>query len=254
VWLGKPHSKQGQAEGELPARRKATLRVGRIEGWSPLAQVSTEPRLQGDSPSPHPRSRHDYDRRVEIPDAIEPVIHCERLDLHHLAANELIALHADVEDSSIYESHVYRNPHRVLVDGPSPVHWRVPQVIDNPSSNKWFIRWMVLRATNEIIGSLSFHAPPDDAGMLEIGLGVHEKFQRQGFAREALTAMWLWACSQPGVRTLRYTVDPHNEPSVQLVRSFHFTHVGQQIDEIDGPEDIFEKRVEDFRRLHAPQT
>lgn len=191
---------------------------------------------------------------MELPHTTEPVIHCERLELHHLAANELIALHADAEDTSIYESHNYRNPHRVLVDGPSPVHWRVPQVIDNPSSNKWFIRWMVLRETREIVGSLSFHGPPDESGMLEIGLGVHERFQRKGFAREALTAMWLWACGQHGVKTFRYTVDPHNEPSVELVRGFNFSHVGQQIDDIDGPEDIYEMSVEDFRRLHAMQA
>ncbi len=195
----------------------------------------------------------DYDRDVELPHATEPVIHCERLELHHLAADDLITLHNNVEDESVYRSHEYRNPHRVLVDGPSPLGWRAPQVLANPLCNKWFIRWMVLRESQEIIGSLSFHAPPDENGMLEVGLGVHEKFQRRGFAREALTAMWLWACEQHGVKTFRYTVDPNNEPSVELVRSFKFSHVGQQIDDIDGPEDIYEMSAEEFRRRHTSQ-
>ena len=184
---------------------------------------------------------------MDVPHSSEPVIRCERLDLHHLAADELIALHANPEDTSIYDSHEFRNPHRVLIDGPSPVRWRVPQVLRNPETNKWFIRWMVLRDTREIVGSVSFHAPPDEHGMLEIGLGVHEMFRRRGYAREALIGMWNWACTHHEVRTLRYTVDPNNEPSVALVRSFGFSHVGQQIDEEDGPEDIYEMSATDFR-------
>lgn len=183
---------------------------------------------------------------MELPHETQPVIHCERLDLHHLAADDLFTLSSDPENKSIYLDNGYRNPHRVLMDGPSPVRWRLPQVLADASVNKWFIRWMVERDSKVIVGSLSFHGPPDERGMLEIGLGVHEKFQRQGYAREALIGMWMWASEQPGVKVFRYTVDPNNEPSVGLVRGLGFTHVGQQIDEEDGPEDIYEMSVDDF--------
>ena len=39
---------------------------------------------------------------------------------------------------------------------------------------------------------------------------------------------------------LRYTVSPTNVASVKLIESFGFNLVGQQLDEIDGPEDIYE--------------
>jgi RimJ/RimL family protein N-acetyltransferase len=84
--------------------------------------------------------------------------------------------------------------------------------------------------------------------MVEIGLGVHDSFQRQGFGREALLGMWLWVVNQPGVKKLRYTVDPNNTASVALVQQFGFTNVGQQIDEEDGPEDIYEMSANEFRR------
>ncbi len=106
----------------------------------------------------------------------------------------------------------------------------------------------MLRESNEIIGSISFHAPPDSEGMLEIGLGVHEKFRNRGFATEALLGMWKWASLQSGVRTFRYTVDPHNLPSVRVIKRFEFKRVGQQIDEIDGPEDIYELSTAEFMR------
>jgi len=61
-----------------------------------------------------------------------------------------------------------------------------------------------------------------------------------------LVAMWSWASSQPGVSTLRYTVSPTNVGSVKLIESFGFNLVGQQLDEIDGPEDIYEMSTAQF--------
>jgi RimJ/RimL family protein N-acetyltransferase len=181
----------------------------------------------------------------------EPVIGCARLDLHHISACDLVTLYEDPENVSIYTKGDFTNPYRVLIDGHSPLRWRVPQVKANPEVNKWFVRWMVLRETSEIVGSLSFHGAPDENGMLEIGLGVHEKFWRQGFGYEALMGMWLWAASQSSVLKFRYTVDPNNQASVGLVRKFGFAHVGLQIDDEDGPEDIYEMSVKDFLNQHA---
>jgi L-amino acid N-acyltransferase YncA len=45
------------------------------------------------------------------------------------------------------------------------------------------------------------------------------------------------------VRTCVASVSPHNAPSLSLVRSFGFRHVGDQIDEIDGLELVFERRL-----------
>jgi RimJ/RimL family protein N-acetyltransferase len=192
-----------------------------------------------------------YSSNVELSHVFEPVIVCERLDLHHISASDVVTLYEDPENFSIYNKGDFTNPYRVLIDGHSPLRWRVPQVKANPEVNKWFVRWMVLRETSEIVGSLSFHGAPDENGMLEIGLGVHEKFWRQGFGYEALMGMWLWAASQSSVLKFRYTVDPNNQASVGLVRKFGFAHVGLQIDDEDGPEDIYEMSVKDFLNQHA---
>ncbi len=107
---------------------------------------------------------------------------------------------------------------------------------------------MVEKETREIVGSTSFHGPPDEVGMMEIGLGVHPSFKRRGYATEALTGMWSWVIDQPGVELLRYTVDPNNEASVAVIQKFGFTRVGQQIDLEDGPEDIYEMSANEFRQ------
>jgi RimJ/RimL family protein N-acetyltransferase len=77
--------------------------------------------------------------------------------------------------------------------------------------------------------------------MIEIGLGIEDAFQKQGFAKEALIGMWLWACEFPEVKTLRYTVSPDNLASIRVIEYFGFKFIGQQMDEIDGPEDIYEE-------------
>jgi RimJ/RimL family protein N-acetyltransferase len=176
----------------------------------------------------------------------QDVIRTDRLDLHHICAIDLITLFEDPEDMSIYDGKPYTNPHRQLMDDKGPLGWRVPQVKDNPLLNKWFVRWIVLRETGEIIGSTSFHAPPNADGMIEIGLGIHENFRNQGFAKESLRGMWEWVLMDPTVKLLRYTVSPTNVPSIRVVNSFGFELKGQQIDEEDGPEDIFEMTREFF--------
>ena len=178
----------------------------------------------------------------------EPVIHTPRLELHHLSVDEIISLFERPEDRWIYEGKGFTNPHRELIDSSGPLAWRVPQVKVEPQLNKWFVRWLVLKESREIIGSTSFHGAPDDNGMIEIGLGVCPKFQRQGFAYEALAGMWGWVCKQEGVKTLRYTVSGSNLASIALVSKFGFNHVGQQMDELDGPEEIFELSVENFKK------
>ena len=178
----------------------------------------------------------------------EAMIATPRLELHHICVDDLLSLFDTPDDVSIYEGKPYANPHSILMDESGPLRWRVPQVKSDPSVNKWFVRWMVEKETREIVGSTSFHGPPDEQGMMEIGLGVHEHFQRRGYATEALTGMWLWVINQPGVKLLRYTVDPNNDASVAVIRKFGFERVGQQIDPEDGPEDIYEMSANEFRR------
>jgi ribosomal-protein-alanine N-acetyltransferase len=177
----------------------------------------------------------------------EPVIETKRLELHHLSAEAIIELFEDKLDNKALLNRSISNPHRVLVDNSGPLGWRVPQVKVDPSVNKWFVRWIVLKETAEVIGSTSFHGVPDAEGMMEIGLGIEEPFQNKGYAKESLKGMWNWVCKFPEVKTLRYTVSPDNRPSIAVINYFGFEYIGQQMDEIDGPENIYEMSTEVFQ-------
>jgi RimJ/RimL family protein N-acetyltransferase len=174
----------------------------------------------------------------------EPVISTKRLELHHIPVDGLISLFEEKSDLLAIANRSFTNPLNVLINESGPLAWRVPQVKEDSRKNKWFVRFIVLGG--EIIGSTSFHGEPDESGMIEIGLGIEEPFQNQGFAKEALRGMWLWASQFPEVKSFRYTVSPENIPSIKVIKTFEFPYMGQQIDEIDGPEDIYEMSVEEF--------
>ena len=176
----------------------------------------------------------------------ELVIGTPRLELHHLSVQAIIELFDDKDDSVALLGQSFTNPYRVLLDSSGPLAWRVPQVKVDPSVNRWFVRYIVLKESQEVIGSTSFHGVPDADGMMEIGLGIEEAFRNKGYAREALAGMWKWVCAYPEVKTLRYTVSPDNLASIAVINYFGFEYKGQQIDEEDGPENIYEMSTRDF--------
>lgn len=183
----------------------------------------------------------------------QPVIITDRLELHHISGSQLIHLYEMRDDRLILESATFTNPHRVLIDFQGPLRWRVPQVKADPICNKWFVRFIVLTKTQEVIGSTSFHGAPNSEGMIEIGLGIENEFQNNGFAKETLSAMWNWAIDEPGVKSFRYTVSPDNLPSIKVIESLGFPFIGTQIDEEDGPESIYEISAIDYRSKFLAQ-
>ena len=185
--------------------------------------------------------------KLHSQDSREPVIDTARLELHHVSVHELVSIYETPEAPWVYDGKDFTNPFRVLMDDSGPLAWRVPQVKVDPLLIKWFVRWIVLKSTREIIGSVSFHGAPNEVGMIEIGIGIEPIFQNQGFGFEALAGMWSWVCDQEGVKILRYTVSAKNTASIALINKFGFKHVGQQIDDEDGPEEIYELSVEEFK-------
>ena len=82
--------------------------------------------------------------------------------------------------------------------------------------------------------------------MIEIGFGIVDEKQNNGFGTEFLLGMWRMICKHPEVRILRYTVSPENAASMHIISKLGFQQTGEQIDPEDGVELIFEKSVEDF--------
>jgi RimJ/RimL family protein N-acetyltransferase len=73
-----------------------------------------------------------------------------------------------------------------------------------------------------------------------MGYTVLPKFQRQGYATEAAKAMMEWARIQHGVTSFYLSIAPHNSASLAMAAKLGFEQVGEQIDDEDGLELVFE--------------
>jgi RimJ/RimL family protein N-acetyltransferase len=61
-----------------------------------------------------------------------------------------------------------------------------------------------------------------------------------GYGQEILHGMWGWVVKNPEVKTLRYTLSPDNLVSQHIIKKLGFNLVGEQIDDEDGLELIYE--------------
>jgi RimJ/RimL family protein N-acetyltransferase len=122
------------------------------------------------------------------------------------------------------------------------VQYRLATLRVDPSARPWLGRALVLPEADggrRVIGTAGFHSPPDGEGRVEIGYRVDPAYRRQGYAIEAVRGLFDWAAGR-GVHRFIASISPDNEPSLALASKLGFRQVGQQVDEIDGLELIFE--------------
>ncbi len=143
------------------------------------------------------------------------------------------------------------NPYGHLISGPNPLAFRSPRVAANPAFAEIGLVLAIDKVSNELIGSAGFHDFPNGEGMIEIGFGIVPKRQNQGFGTELLLGMWRQIILDPLVKTLRYTVSPDNAPSMHVIKKLGFHFIGEQLDEIDGRELIFELSVNKFKERYG---
>jgi [ribosomal protein S5]-alanine N-acetyltransferase len=129
----------------------------------------------------------------------------------------------------------------------STLRYRLAQMEADPAVQPWLLHLVVIRDTGEVAGYITFHAAPGDEGWVEIGYQIEPRFRRQGYASEAAAAMFSWAAEQ-GVERFRASVSPDNEASLAMVRKMGFHRTGEQWDDIDGLEHVFEASLSDLRK------
>jgi RimJ/RimL family protein N-acetyltransferase len=117
---------------------------------------------------------------------------------------------------------------------------RSRQVEEDPGSAAWVTGVIWDEERQVAVGRAGYHGPPDQSGMVEIGYAVDPAYRRRGYARAALEALLQRAAREPQVRTVRVTISPDNVASYQLAAQYGFTEVGQQWDDEDGLEIIYE--------------
>jgi ribosomal-protein-alanine N-acetyltransferase len=122
------------------------------------------------------------------------------------------------------------------------LQFRIGDLVVDPEAQPWLGRAIVLTepdGTDRVIGSCGFHSPPESDGRVEVGYRVEPPWRRQGVASEVVRALFDWAHAR-GVDKFRASVAPDNVPSLAIVRRLGFRQTGEQIDDLDGLELVFE--------------
>ncbi|NUR09892.1 MAG: GNAT family N-acetyltransferase [Nocardioidaceae bacterium] len=120
---------------------------------------------------------------------------------------------------------------------------RLDQVAEDPGALAWIARAALDEDTGEVVGHVGFHGPPDERGMVEVAYSVDPAFRRRGYATAMLATALDWAASVPEVTVVRASISPENVGSLATIRPFDFAHIGEQWDDEDGLELVYERAV-----------
>ena len=118
--------------------------------------------------------------------------------------------------------------------------YRARQAVETPDDLPWVTGILWDEDQQHAVGKAGFHAAPDAEGMVEVGYAIEPGHRRRGYARAALEKLMERARREPDVKTLRATISPTNAESLGLIAQYPFTEVGEQWDDEDGVEIIYE--------------
>ncbi|UNI19416.1 hypothetical protein JDV02_005600 [Purpureocillium takamizusanense] len=118
---------------------------------------------------------------------------------------------------------------------------RAHQIQADARDGVWITRLVIDARNRAVVGRAGFHGQPDQVGMVEIGYSIDSMHRRQGHARAAVQILLDAAAGDSRVKTVRASVRPDNIPSLSLIQEFGFQPIGEQWDDEDGLELVFER-------------
>ncbi|MEU3307745.1 GNAT family N-acetyltransferase [Nocardiopsis sp. NPDC055551] len=119
--------------------------------------------------------------------------------------------------------------------------YRLDQLRAVPERAGWLTNVVVDADDGGAVGHAGFHGPPDERRSVEIGYSVVPELRRRGYARAMVVELLRRADASPDVMTVRAAISPDNVGSLATITGFGFERVGEQWDERDGLEYIFER-------------
>lgn len=116
--------------------------------------------------------------------------------------------------------------------------------------HRWLLRAIVLRESQMMCGHINFHSCPGPEDLkdiaadgVELGYSIGENFRCQGYAKEAALTLMKWAFEHHRQHCFILSIRPDNVASRAMARSMGFSEIGAHVDEEDGLELYFERRI-----------
>lgn len=102
----------------------------------------------------------------------------------------------------------------------------------HPDQWNWYAIWMIELKDGTHIGELCFKGLSEE-GITEIGYGISEDYQGNGYATEAVSALVNWALEQDGVICVTAETEESNIASQKVLSKAGFVPTGETGEE--GP-------------------
>ena len=96
----------------------------------------------------------------------------------------------------------------------------------HPDQWVWYAIWMIEKKDGDHIGELCFKGI-DESGSTEIGYGIVEEYQGNGYATEAISALTGWALEQTGVTCITAETEESNIASQRVLKKSGFIPTGE---------------------------
>jgi ribosomal-protein-alanine N-acetyltransferase len=117
----------------------------------------------------------------------------------------------------------------------------------DPDARLWGDRFIVTReGPPRVVGSIVFHGRPGADGVCEVGYGIEESSQGNGYATEALSACLTWALEQPECRVIRAETTGWHKGSMRVLEKVGMRVVGEHEVPRTGKVLIFERERRGF--------
>lgn len=92
--------------------------------------------------------------------------------------------------------------------------------ISNPKQKEFYATWFIKNLNGEHVGEMCFKGIKQ--GESEIGYGIKEEFQHNGYGTESVSALVDWALSQKDVKKVFAEVEENNVYSIKLLEKVGF--------------------------------
>ncbi len=140
----------------------------------------------------------------------EHLIKTERLRIHTASLEEMEKFTAEQTDD------ILKTAYAEMLEG----------AVKHPDQWEWYAVWMTELSDGTHIGEMCFKGLNED-GSVEIGCGISQGYQGQGYAEEAVKAAVKWALGRPGVSCVTAETDAGNMPSLRLLQKCGFIRTGK---------------------------
>jgi len=99
----------------------------------------------------------------------------------------------------------------------------LPTIHDKNKDPLFYTMWLIIeKKSGTIIGGICFHGEPDDKGEVEIGYGIDEPYQNNGYMSETISGFTQWIFENKKAKIIKAETECDNLSSIRVLEKNGF--------------------------------